>query len=160
MLANRTDLANLASARVAAALFRPRHLWKHCWIHSTLLNSFSAHRNPRWYAVWFSFREWEKSLPELKVRKLPESLMQSQDLLSPKLKTLKTFGGEYSVRTHNPGPRTLKGEVETSRSSIDNDLWRPKSPWWPHVTPSQAYLAFSFNDDDWYSSGRPAVFGW
>lgn len=28
------------------------------------------------------------------------------------------------------------------------------------LPPSQAYLAFSFNDDDWYSSGRPAVFGW
>lgn len=54
------NLANLASPWVAAALFCPRHLWKHCWIHSTPLNSFSAHRNPRWYAVWFSFHEWEK----------------------------------------------------------------------------------------------------
>lgn len=29
-------------------------------MHSTPLNSFSAHRNPRWHAVWFSFHEWEK----------------------------------------------------------------------------------------------------
>lgn len=86
--------------------------------------------------------------------------MQTRVLLSPKLTKLKTFGGKYSVRTHNAGPTTRQGEAETSRSSIDNDLWRPKSPWWPHVAPSQTYLAFSFNDNDGHSSGRPAVFGW
>lgn len=78
------------------------------------------------------FMSEKKSLPELKVRKLPESLMQTRVLVSPKLTKLKTLRGQYSVRPHNPGP--------TSRSSIDKDLRSPKSPGWPHVAPPRPTL--------------------
>lgn len=104
----------------------------------------------------------EKASKNLRFGSYRRVCIETQVLLTPKPMAVRAedIWRQAQCQTHNPDRKAPKGRErlpEPTPTVICGDVsFHGGLP----LAPSEAYLTFSFNDDDRHSSGGPAVFGW